>query len=145
MVTLRNCVTSTLVSSLWLAACGGYSSSSPSGAGPVQTPSSITLVLSTAGVSPKHGSVRAAGSVTIVNQDSVAHQLTSSRSDQQMDCPELNTPILAPGDQFMATAANQNEACGFADNLHPADSNFQGTLSVVSSGTMPTDGNGGGY
>jgi hypothetical protein len=47
------------------------------------------------------------------------HQLTSNPNPSQVDCPELNTPMLAPGDQFTATVANQNEACGFDDSLNP--------------------------
>jgi len=137
VIGLEKKVLGALVSLLLLGACGGGSS----GNSAVQAPAALTLTLTSAGVSPKDGSVLSSGSITILNQDSAPHQLTSNPNPSQVDCPELNTPMLAPGDQFTATVANQNEACGFNDGLNPTDSNFQGTLSVIGMGGSP----GGGY
>ncbi len=138
MIGLEKRILAALFSLLSLAACGGGSSGSPA----VQVPSVLTLTLSSEGVSPKDGSVLSSGSITIVNQDSAPHQLISNPNPSQVDCPELNTPMLAPGDQFTTTVANQNEACGFDDSLNPTDSNFQGTISVTGMGGSP---GGGGY
>jgi hypothetical protein len=93
-------------------------------------------------VSPKTSSVSGNGSViiTITNSDSVAHQLTSNPDPQLTDCPELNTPMLAPGDQFTAAISNRGGTCGFEDLLNPADSNFQGTITVTISPTTMSGG-----
>jgi len=107
---------------------------------PDQASSSLTLTLSSAGVSPKTSSVSGNGSVTITNSDSVAHQLTSNPDPQQTDCPELNTPMLAPGDQFTAMISNRDGTCGFEDRLNPTDSNFQGTITVTISPTTTSGG-----
>ncbi len=143
MVGLRKSASGTVMGLLWLAACG--SSSPGPGAPPDPASSNLTLTLSSTGVSPRASSVSGNSSISIVNSDSVAHQLASNPDPQQTDCPELNSPMLAPGDQFTATVANRNGTCGFNDSLNPADSNFQGTITVMTAGPSPSgDGNGGG-
>ena len=122
MIGLRTSVSGAVISLLWLAGCG-YSS-------PLGTTSS-TITLSSTGVSPKASSVSGGSSVNILNDDSVPHQLASNPNPQQTDCPELNSPMLAPRDAFMATIANRDGTCGFNDILNPADSNFQGTITVT--------------
>lgn len=139
MIGLRNCASGGLLGLLWLAACGG-GSSSPS---PDQASPSITITLSSAGVDPKASFVSGNSSVAIVNSDSAPHQIASSPDASQVDCPELNSPMLAAGDQFIATIANRDGTCGFIDSLNPTDSNFQGTITVTISNASP-DGNGGG-
>ncbi len=139
MIGLKRSVLAAVISLLWLAACGGGASSG-AGTPPDQASSSLTLTLSSAGVSPKGSSVSANGSVRIVNTDSVVHQLTSHPDPQQTDCPELNSPTLAPGDQFTTTIDNHDGTCGFIDSLNPADTNFQGTITVITSNP-----NSGGY
>ena len=122
MIGLKKSVSGAVLGLLWLAACG-YSS--PSGT------TSTTITLSSTGVSPKASSVSGGSSVSIFNDDSVPHQLASNPDPQQTDCPELNSPMLAPGDVFMATVANRDEMCGFNDILNPTDSDFQGTITVT--------------
>src|SRR6266852_6049551 len=132
MIGLRPSVSVAVVSLLWLAACG-YSATSG--------PTSTTITLSSTGVSPKTSSVSGGSSLNILNDDSVPHQLASKPNPQQTDCPELNSPMLAPGDGFTATIATRNGTCGFSDILNPTDSNFQGTITV----TTPTTTTSGGY
>ena len=131
MIGLRTSVLGAVISLLWLAGCG-YSS--PSGT------TSTTLTLSSIGVSPKAASVSGGSSVDIVNNDSVAHQLASNPDPQQVDCPELNTPALASGDQFTVTISNRDGTCKFEDRLNPNDSNFQGTITVTISPTTTSGG-----
>jgi hypothetical protein len=99
-------------------------------------------VLSSGGVSPKASSVSGNSSVTIVNSDNVPHQLASNSDSQQVDCPELNSPTLLPGDGFTAIIASRNATSGFIDSLNPTDSNFQGTVTTTDPGPS---GGGGGY
>ena len=133
MIGLKKSVSGAVLGLLWVAACGG---SSPS----ATTPTTITL--SSTGVSPKASSVSGGSSVAVVNYDSVPHQLASNPNPQQTDCPELNSPMLAPGDVFTATIANRDEMCGFNDILNPTDSNFEGTINVTAS---PPNNTSGGY
>ena len=104
----------------------------------------LTLTLSSAGVSPKESSVLGGSSVAIVNTDSAPHQLASNPDSQQADCPELNGPTLLPGDAFIATIASRNATCGFIDSLNPTDSNFQGTITVTIADPDPSGSAGGG-
>ncbi len=131
MIGLRASVSCAVTSLLLLAACG-YSA--PSGT------TSTTITLSSTGVSPKASSVSGGSSVNILNDDSVPHQVASNPNPQQTDCPELNTPVLAPGDAFMATIANRDGTCGFNDALNPTDSNFQGTITVTIAPTTTSGG-----
>jgi len=103
-------------------------------------------MLSSAGVSPKASFVSGNSSVTIVNSDNAPHRLASNPDSQQVDCPELNSPTLPPGDGFTATIASRNATCGFIDSLNPADSNFQGTITVTTNDPgLPGGGSDGGY
>ena len=104
----------------------------------------LTLTLSSAGVSPKESSVLGGSSVAIVNTDSAPHQLASNPDSQQADCPELNGPTLLPGDAFIATIASRNATCGFIDSLNPTDSNFQGTITVTIADPDPSGSAGSG-
>jgi hypothetical protein len=131
MIGLSTSVSGAVISLLCLAACG---STSPSGT------TSTTITLSSTGVSPKASSVFGGSSVAILNDDNVPHQLASNPNPQQTDCPELNSPMLAPGDAFMPTIANRDGTCGFNDILNPTDSNFQGTITVTIAPSTPSGG-----
>jgi hypothetical protein len=145
MIGLKKAASGAVLGLLWLGACGGDPSSPVTA--PDQASSSLTLTLSSTGVSPKDSSILGNASITIVNDDSVPHQLASNPNPQQMDCPEINSPTLLPGDQFIVDIANRNGTCGFFDSLNPTDSNFQGTIMVTTSTSSPNgDGTGsGGY
>jgi hypothetical protein len=129
MISLRTSVSGAVISLLCLAGCGSSS------------PPLATITLGSTGVSPKEISVFGGSSINILNDDSVPHQLVSNPNPKQTDCPELNSPMLAPGDAFMATIANRDGTCGFNDVLNPTDSNFQGTITV----TMSPNTTGGGF
>jgi len=141
MIGLKQTVSGAILALLWLAACGGGASSSPT---PDQASSSLILTLSNAGVSPKASAVSQETSITVLNSDSVPHQLVSIPDSQQVDCSELNTAVLLPGDGFTATIADQTGTCAFIDNLNPTDSRFQGTITVTSNSGPSGDGNSGG-
>jgi len=146
MIGLRKSASGAVLGLLWLAACGG-GSPSPAPGIPGQASSSLTLTLSSEGVSPKASSVSGNSSLTIVNSDSAPHQLASNPDPQQADCPELNGPTLLPGDGFTVTIGSRNATCGFIDSLNPTDSNFQGTITVTTADPGPSGsgGGGGGY
>jgi len=134
MIGLKKTASGAVLGLLWLAACGGDSPSSA----PDQASSSLTLTLSSAGVSPKESSVSGGSSVTFVNIDSVPHQLASNPDSQQAECSELNSPTLLRGEEFIATIASRNATCEFIDGLNPTDSNFQGTIAVTTPDPDPS-------
>jgi hypothetical protein len=140
LIKFRKSASGAVLGLLWLAACGGGSPSSAD-----QASSALTLTLSSAGVSPKESSVSGNSSITVVNIDSAPHQLASNPDPQQADCPELNSPTLLPGDEFIATIASRDGTCGFIDSLNPTDSDFQGTITVTTtdSGSSGSAGAGG--
>ena len=141
MIALKRTVLGAVLALLSLAACSGGDSSSPT---PDQASSSLILTLSNAGVSPKASAVSENTSITVVNSDSGPHQLVSNPDSQQVDCSELNTAVLLPGDTFTATIADGIGTCAFIDSLNPTDSRFQGTITVTSNSGPSGDGNSGG-
>jgi hypothetical protein len=143
MIGLKKHASGAALGLLWLAACGGGSPSPAPGTSPDQASSSLTITLTSEGVSPKTSSVSGNSSVAIVNGDSAPHQLASNPGPQQAECPELNSPTLMPGEEFIATIPSRNATCGFIDSLNPTDSNFQGTITVTT--TDAGSGSGGGY
>jgi hypothetical protein len=114
---LRKSLSGTVLSLLWLAACGGGTSSPSPGTPPNQASSNLAVVRSSAGVSPTASAVSGTGSLTIVNSDGASHPLASNAYPHQLDCPELSSPMSAPGDQFRAAIANRNRTCALIDIL----------------------------
>jgi hypothetical protein len=144
MIGLRTSVSGAVISLLCLAACGGGTSSPAPGAPPDQASSSLSLVRSSTGPSPKAGSVSGNGSPTIVNGDGTPHDLTSNAYPHQLNCPELNSLMVAPGDQFRAAIANQNRTCALIDILILLI-RASAPPKVTTAGRSPWgDGNGGG-
>ncbi len=124
-------------------ACGGGSAynsgdgaTSPGGS-PVPTGSGapVTITLSATGIDAKDVVVPIGGSVLFVNKDTAAHQIASNPHPVHSDCPELNGPALAQGQSFVATMQAHAAPCGFHDHLRPADTAFQGFVTVGAQGT----------
>lgn len=124
-------------------ACGGGNSynsgdsaTSPGGS-PVPTGSGapITITLSATGVDAKDVVVPIGGSVLFVNKDTAAHQIASNPHPAHSDCSELNGPALAQGQSFVATMRAHPAPCGFHDHFRPADTAFQGFVTVGAQGT----------
>jgi len=113
----RKSVPGAVLGLLWVAACGAGASSPAPGTLPDQVSSGLTLAPSSAVMRPKAGSVSGNGPLTIVNIDGAHHQLASNPDLQPLSCPELNSLVYAPGNQFMVAIANPNKTCGFIDVL----------------------------
>ena len=90
--------------------------------------------LTAAGASPNAIAIPNGGQVQFDNQDSAAHQIASP------DCPELASPSLAPGGNFLATLSGGPRSCSFGDALNPSATAFKGSVTV----NAPTPGGGGG-
>src|SRR5712692_7900904 len=99
--------------------------------GQTQVPRTLALTLTSAGVDPRTSSIQPGGTLTVTNNDAVGHEFASNPHPQHIDCPELNSPLLAPGASFTATIANRSQVCGFHDHLNPSQSQLQGTINVT--------------
>jgi plastocyanin len=107
-----------------LVACGGGSSG-----GPTEAPVRIT----SSGFVNASITIPSGGRVHFFNNDSVAHQVTSS------DCPQLDTPsIPAGGDSLQATMTGP-ASCNYKD---AANASLVGSVTVSAPGT---GGGGAGY
>ena len=120
-------------------ACGGGSSyNSGDGAtspGPTGSGAPVTITLSATGVDTKDAVVPVGGAVLFVNKDTAAHQIASNPHPAHSDCAELNGPTLAQGQSFVATMQAHPAPCGFHDHLSPANTAFQGFVTVATQGT----------
>ena len=112
-----------------LASCSkSYSPTEPTTGGTMSSVGAITIT--SGGVSPKTQTVGYGARVTITNNDSAPHELSSNPHPVHTDCPEINAPVLKTGQSFTATMAGKAETCGFHDHLNPTNAAFQGTITV---------------
>lgn len=90
-----------------------------------------SVMITSAGVSPKTQTVGFGAMVTITNNDSAPHEFASNPHPVHTDCPEINAPVLQTGQSFTAMMASKVETCGFHDHLNPTNAAFQGTIFVA--------------
>src|SRR6185436_18582538 len=108
--------------------CGGSSSTGPSG---TCTPSTNpnTLVVMNNAVCPSAITVARGGQVTIINQDSTSHDMTSDPHPEHTDCPELNAiGFLNPGQTRSSNNLNTARRCGMHDHINPNSTALRATI-----------------
>ena len=113
---------------VWLDGCGG-SPASPS----ESTPTTPTLTITAAGVSPAQLQISVNQRVLIVNNDTSIHELQSNVHLTHGDCPPMNLPgLLNPGESDFTDAFTLPGTCGFHDhqNPPPGGTSFQGFVLV---------------
>ena len=103
-------------------ACGGKDTSSP------------VVELRATGVSPTTIPVASKGTLRFVNKDTADHQITSA------DCSELATPQLAANAESTVTLGVGPKTCTYSDALNPANTAFQGKVTVLAPGVGPDPG-----
>jgi hypothetical protein len=109
-----------------LFACGG---SGGGGGGPTEAP----IRLTSSGLSSASIAIPSGGCVHFFNNDSVNHQISST------SCPDLDTPVLAPGGDSLRPQMTGPVSCTFDDALNPSSAAFSGSVTVNS----PSSGGGG--
>jgi len=109
------------------ASCG---QSTSAGRDPLEIPNTGSLFLQPSGVTPTSVLIKAGGTISIFNSDTVDHMVASNPHPQRSDCPEINTPTLRPGATHTVTLRLMAERCGFHDFLQPGNVNFQGLITV---------------
>jgi len=110
--------------------CGGSSSTGPSG---TCTPSANpnTLVVMNNAVCPSAITVARGGQLTIINQDSTSHDMTSDPHPEHTDCPELNAiGFLNPGQTRSSNNLNTARRCGMHDHINPNSTALRATITI---------------
>lgn len=117
-----------------MAACGG-SNSSPTSPSPVSGspgPSGATMTIGANGaVSPSQATVTVGQSVTFVNNDTRAHDMSSDPHPIHTDCPEINAvSMLGPGQTRSTNAFPTARTCGYHDHNNPGNTALQGRIVI---------------
>ena len=117
-------------------ACGGSGSpTSPSGGGGgggSAGPSGATVTIGSNGaVSPAQVTINVGQSVTFVNNDTRAHDMTSNPHPAHTDCPPMNAVgNLSPGQTKLTNAFTTARTCGFHDHSNPDNGALQGSITI---------------
>ena len=115
---------------LGLMACGGDGPSGPSTPAPNPGDPNVLTITAT-GVSPKTLTVSPGTQVTIVNNDSRDHEMTSDPHPTHENCPALNQiGFLKPGQFRQSGNLVTIETCGFHDHLNDNNQSLRGAITI---------------
>jgi plastocyanin len=118
-------------SAVVLPGCGGNSgvptTSDPGGG----ASAAATITITATGASPKTVTVSPGSQVTMINRDTVEHQMFSDPHPDHTDCPEINSiGFLAPGATRQTANLTILRTCGFHDHERPTETRLQGTITT---------------
>lgn len=93
---------------------------------------SATITIGSDGrVTPSTVTVTRGGRVTMINNDSRPHDMSSDPHPEHTQCPELNQwGFLTPGQQRTSSNLNTARTCGFHDHNLPANTGLQGSVII---------------
>jgi len=112
-----------------LATACGWGKSPTEPAPPAQTGTTVTITSS--GLNARSLDVPVGGRVTIVNSDSVSHDMGSDPHPSHEDCPELNQiGMLAPGETRTSGNLVEARTCGMHDHLRPLVASLQLRITI---------------
>jgi hypothetical protein len=113
-------------------ACGGGNDSptapTPPPSGGPAPGNTLTLTITSNGLSAG-GEVAVGGTVTIVNNGTSAHEMSSDPHPAHTDCPGLNFGSLQPGQQRTSQPLTSARTCGVHDHINPGTQSL--TRSIV--------------
>lgn len=113
-----------------LLSCGGSSSTTPSNGG-TTPPAGNTIVISNNALSPRSITMTRGSQLTITNNDSRSHEMTSDPHPEHTDCPELNQiGFLTPGQSRQSGNLNTARICRVHDHNLPDTSSLQAILTI---------------
>ena len=103
---------------------GGPTSPSPNSG-------SVTVTITSSGVSPKNVTVARGAQVTFLNSNNRPHEITSDPHPEHSDCPQINqVGVIQPGNSRQTGNLDTVRTCGFHDNNQPSNSTFQGSIRI---------------
>ena len=102
----------------------------PGPPGQAPTPTLATVTITAAGVSPKTITIAVGGRVTFINNDSAFHEPSSDPHPFHTDCPQLNLPVLAPGQSADSGFFTVARTCTYHDHLQSGNAAFQGSVVI---------------
>jgi hypothetical protein len=114
---------------LLLTACGAWGKSPTAPQEPA--PSGPTITITSAGASPRTIDIPVGGRLSIVNSDSVSHDMGSDPHPGHEDCPELNQiGMLSPGQTRTSGNLVEARTCGMHDHLRPLATSLQLRITI---------------
>lgn len=113
-------------------ACGGSSSPSTSpSAGCTASSNANTIVIMNNQICPQAITVARGSQLTIQNQDSRTHEMTSDPHPEHTDCPEINQiGFLNTGQSRTSGNLNTVRRCGIHDHGDPNNNGLKGTITI---------------
>ena len=122
------------------AACGGGSSTPttpttttpPTTTPPTTSSSTATITIGTDGrVTPSSVTITPGGRVTMINNDSRSHDMSSDPHPEHTQCPEINQiGFLTTGQSRTSGNFNTARTCGFHDHNLPENTGLQGRIII---------------
>ena len=128
-----------IVVALTAAACGGSSSTPTTPTSPTTpttptgpNPTTATITIGTDGrVSPASVTIAPGGRVTMINNDSRSHDMSSDPHPEHTQCPEINQiGFLTTGQSRTSGNFNTARTCGFHDHNLPDNTGLQGRIII---------------
>jgi hypothetical protein len=114
-------------------ACGG-GNDAPTAPTPPPTgnpaASNVTLTITANGLSAGGGDIALGGTVTIVNNGTSAHEMSSDPHGPHTDCPALNIGTLQPGQQRTSQPLTSARTCGMHDHMNPGTQSLKASIVI---------------
>jgi hypothetical protein len=113
---------------LLLTACGGAKTPTSPQTPPTSGP---TVTIGSSGLVPRTIEIPVGGRLTIVNNDTVSHDMGSDPHPSHEDCPELNQiGMLAPNQSRTSGNLVEARTCGMHDHLRPLVTSLQLRITI---------------
>lgn len=113
--------------------CGGDSSPTGPGNGgnpPGPGPVGATLTISANGVAPDTVTISVGQSITLTNNNTRSHEISSDPHPVHNECPSLNFGGLGPGQSRTSSAFTTARTCTYHDHNDPDNALWRGTVVV---------------
>lgn len=126
-------VTLMVTAGIAFGACGKSSGTAPSPTltcSNIPNPATTILILNNA-VCPSSLTVSRGTRVTVINNDTRAHEFNSDPHPEHTDCQELNQiGHLETGQQRDSGNLNTVRRCGFHDHINPNNNGLKGAITI---------------
>jgi plastocyanin len=112
-------------------ACGGDSPTSPGDGGDDSPgPVGATLTITPNGMNPGTVTIAAGQSITLTNNDTRGHEISSDPHPVHSDCQSMNIGQLSAGQSRTSSAFTAARTCTYHDHDDPDNPLWKGTVVV---------------